>query len=162
DGKVISVRLALFAEMVKGKDWTPATLKPMGGAAGVGVAFLEATFSASTAPPEHRLHQKAARSVLKMLLPGKGADIKGQLRSRHELQAASGYVGPAANTDFEDLLQILDGELRLITPTDPEGVDPEGQSAKAVGSYYQLTHDYLVPALRDWLTRKQRETRLGR
>ena len=24
DGKVISVRLALFAEMVKGKPWTPA------------------------------------------------------------------------------------------------------------------------------------------
>src|SRR5207253_6799213 len=28
--------------------------------------------------------------------------------------------------------------------------------------YYQLTHDYLVPSLRDWLTRKQRETRRGR
>ena len=27
DGKVISVRLALFAEMVKGKPWTPATLE---------------------------------------------------------------------------------------------------------------------------------------
>ncbi len=27
DGKIISVRLALFAEMVKGKPWTPATLK---------------------------------------------------------------------------------------------------------------------------------------
>src|SRR5262249_61447494 len=27
DGKVISVRLALFAEMAKGKPWTPATLK---------------------------------------------------------------------------------------------------------------------------------------
>jgi formylglycine-generating enzyme required for sulfatase activity len=28
--------------------------------------------------------------------------------------------------------------------------------------YYQLTHDFLVPALRQWLTRKQRETRRGR
>ena len=28
--------------------------------------------------------------------------------------------------------------------------------------YYQLTHDYLVPSLRDWLTRTQRETRRGR
>ncbi len=27
--------------------------------------------------------------------------------------------------------------------------------------FYQLTHDYLVPSLRDWLTRKQRETRRG-
>jgi eukaryotic-like serine/threonine-protein kinase len=28
--------------------------------------------------------------------------------------------------------------------------------------YYQLTHDYLVPSLREWLTRKQRETKKGR
>jgi formylglycine-generating enzyme required for sulfatase activity len=27
---------------------------------------------------------------------------------------------------------------------------------------YQLTHDYLVPSLREWLTRKQQETRRGR
>jgi eukaryotic-like serine/threonine-protein kinase len=36
DGKVISVRLALFAEMVKGKPWTPATLRAVGGTEGVG------------------------------------------------------------------------------------------------------------------------------
>src|SRR5262249_29022262 len=64
DGKVISVRLALFAEMVKGKPWTPATLRQVGGTEGVGVTFLEETFSAATAPPPHRLHQKAARAVL--------------------------------------------------------------------------------------------------
>ena len=46
------VRLALFAEMVKGKPWTPATLKEVGGTEGVGVTFLEETFSAATAPPE--------------------------------------------------------------------------------------------------------------
>jgi hypothetical protein len=56
-GKVISVRLALFAEMMKGKPWAPATLEQVGGTEGVGVTFLEETFSASTAPPEHRLHQ---------------------------------------------------------------------------------------------------------
>ena len=35
DGKVVSVRLALFAEMVKGKPWTPATLREVGGTEGV-------------------------------------------------------------------------------------------------------------------------------
>src|SRR5262245_36519819 len=35
DGKVISVRLALFAEMVKGKPWTPTTLREVGGTEGV-------------------------------------------------------------------------------------------------------------------------------
>ena len=44
DGQVISIRLALFAEMVKGKSWTPATLKEVGGTQGVGVTFLEETF----------------------------------------------------------------------------------------------------------------------
>src|SRR5262249_27819745 len=44
DGKVICVRLAVFAEMVKAKSWTPATLKAVGGTEGVGVTFLEETF----------------------------------------------------------------------------------------------------------------------
>ena len=160
DGKIVSVRLALFAEMVKGKPWTRATLKEVGGTQGVGLTFLEETFSASTAPPEHRLHQKAAQSVLKALLPESGTDIKGQMRSRQKLLEASGYANRP--TDFGDLIHILDPELRLITPTDPEGSSIENQTSIPSRQYYQLTHDYLVHSLRDWLTRKQRETRRGR
>jgi serine/threonine protein kinase/formylglycine-generating enzyme required for sulfatase activity len=161
--KVISVRLVLFAEMVKGMSWTPATLKEVGGTEGVGVTFLEETFSATTTPPEHRYHQKAVRGVLKALLPESGTDIKGHMRSDAELREASGYG--SRPRDFDDLLHILDGELRLITPTDPEGKQGDGESAAPVQpgqKYYQLTHDYLVPSLRDWLTRKQKETRRGR
>jgi formylglycine-generating enzyme required for sulfatase activity len=162
DGAVISVRLALFAEMVKGKPWTPATLRQVGGTEGVGVRFLEETFSAPAAAPPHRLHQKAARAVLKALLPEPGADLKGHTRPHQELQEAAGYAGRAQ--EFADLLHILDTELRLVTPTDPEGAFAEGPAAtaRAFGPSYQLTHDYLVPALRQWLTRKQRETRQGR
>jgi formylglycine-generating enzyme required for sulfatase activity len=161
DGKVISVRLALFAEMVKGKPWTPSTLKEVGGMEGVGVTFLEETFTASTAPPQHRLHQKAAQAVLKALLPETGTAIKGSMRSQQELQEASGYASRLK--DFDDLLRILDREIRLITPTDPEGKDDTDPSTVQPGTkYYQLTHDYLVPSLRDWLTRKQKETRKGR
>jgi serine/threonine protein kinase/formylglycine-generating enzyme required for sulfatase activity len=160
NGKVISVRLALFAEMMKGKPWAPSTLKEVGGTKGVGVTFLEETFSASTAPPEHRLHQKAAQAVLKALLPETGADIKGQMRSHQELLEASGYV--SRPRDFDDLIHILDAELRLITPTDPEGSASENQATLPSGRSYQLAHDYLVHSLRDWLTRKQRETRRGR
>jgi serine/threonine protein kinase/formylglycine-generating enzyme required for sulfatase activity len=161
DGKVISVRLALFAEMVKGKPWTPATLREVGGTKGVGETFLEETFSATTAPPEHRLHQKAARAVLKALLPRSGTDIKGRMRSEGELRDASGYEGRPR--DFDDVIRMLDAELRLITPTDPEGSADDEASPRAPGQrFYQLTHDYLVPALRDWLTRKQRATLRGR
>ena len=85
DGKIICVRLALFAEMMKGKPWTPSTLKEVGGTEGIGVNFLEETFSATTAPPEHRYHQKAARAVLNALLPESGANIKGQMKSYDEL-----------------------------------------------------------------------------
>jgi hypothetical protein len=119
EGKVVSVRLALFAEMMKSRPWTPAALRAVGGAQGTGTAFLEETFSAGTAPPEHRYHQKAARAVLKALLPESSSDIKGQMRSRSELLTASGYDNHPR--DFDELIHILDSEVRLITPTDPEG-----------------------------------------
>ena len=160
DGKIISVRLALFAEMMKGKPWTPSTLREVGGTQGVGLTFLEETFSAQTAPVEHRIHQRGAQSVLKALLPETGTDIKGQMRSRQELLDASGY--PSGPGDFDDLIRILDPELRLITPTDPEGTASEGQQATPGGKYYVLAHDYLVHSLRDWLSRKQKETSRGR
>ena len=159
DGKVVSVRLALFAEMVKTKPWVPATLQDVGGTQGIGVNFLEDTFSSRDANPTHRLHQNAAREVLRALLPEVGTDIKGYMQSHSELQEVAGYQGRAE--DFHDLLRILDGELRLITPTDPEGFRSDSASDPSF-KYYQLTHDYLVPSLREWLTRKQKETRKGR
>jgi serine/threonine protein kinase/formylglycine-generating enzyme required for sulfatase activity/tetratricopeptide (TPR) repeat protein len=160
DGKLICVRLALFAEMVKGKPWTPATLRAVGGTEGVGVTFLEETFASAQANPRHRLHQKAAQAILKALLPGTGTNIKGQMRPQRELQEASGYAGRPR--DFAELIHILDSELRLITPTDPEGFGEDPATVSPGGRYFQLTHDYLVPSLREWLTRKQKETRRGR
>ncbi len=130
DGTIIPVRLALYAEMMKRKPWTPATLRQVGGTQGVGLAFLEETFSAQSAPPEHRHHQKAAQAVLKALLPESGADIKGQMRSRQELLEASGYFRPS---DFDDLIHILDPELRLITPTDPDGERMKDEGGRIPG-----------------------------
>jgi serine/threonine protein kinase/formylglycine-generating enzyme required for sulfatase activity len=174
EGRIICVRLALFAEMIKGRPWTMASLKEVGGTEGVGVTFLEETFSSSTASPKHRLHQKAARGVLNALLPESGSDIKGHMRSHAELLEASGYAARPA--EFEELIRILNSEIHLLSPTDPEGLDPaSGVSQSADGAlpeaanaerrsnrYYQLTHDYLVHSLRAWLTRKQKETRRGR
>ncbi len=164
DGKVISVRLALFAEMVKGKQWTAATLRDVGGMEGIGVTFLEETFTASTAPPEHRLHRKAVQAVLSALLPRTGVDIKGQVRSRDELLELSGYR--QAEETFGALMRILDGETRLLTPmadqADLDDHPPGAASATAGEPCYQLTHDYLVPSIREWLVRKQKETRRGR
>ena len=161
DGRVAPVRLAMFAEMVKSKPWMPATLRELGGMDGVGVKFLEETFSSARSNPNHRYHQKAAQAVLKALLPETDADIKGRMRPIDELRARSGYSDRP--DDFADLIRMLDTELHLITPVDPEGSGAEdAPSLPASGQSYQLTHDYLVHALRDWLTRKQRETIQGR
>ncbi len=159
DGKVVSVRLALFAEMVKGKPWLPRTLSDVGGTEGIGANFLEEMFGSRDANPEHLHHQQAARQVLMALLPDVGSDIKGHMRSHAELLEVSGYQDQPG--EFNDLLRILDGKLRLITPTDPEGIQTESTSDRN-SKFYQLTHDYLVRSLRVWLTRKQTETRKGR
>jgi formylglycine-generating enzyme required for sulfatase activity len=83
------------------------------------------------------------------------------MRSTTELLDASGYRNRPK--DFQDLLLILDSEIRLITPIDPvSNEDTSTRQEQAGERYYQLTHDYLVPSLRDWLTRKQRETKEGR
>ena len=53
------------------------TLSQVGGTAGLGVTFGEETLMPSTAPAAHRQHLKAARALLRSLLPEAGSDIKG-------------------------------------------------------------------------------------
>ncbi len=178
DGRVIPVRLTLLAEMLRHREWTPATLRDLGGFEGIGERFLEETFSAPTAPPAHRTHQRAAQAVLKALLPEPSSDLKGRMRPASALRQAAGYVDRPA--EFAELMDLLDNELRMVTPVNPSAVGAgaaanradqgaatppaEGGLATHGGeeTYYQLTHDYLVPPVRQWLTRKQRGTWRGR
>ena len=162
-GKIIPVRLSLLAEMLKAEPWIPQTLKRLGGFQGMGVRFLEQAFGAGARNPEHRLYRRAARAILKSLLPEAGLDIKGQMTSRRELAVLAGYV--ESSRRFERLFEILDGELHLVTPTE---FDSPLESASGTGepasreAYYQLSHDYLVASLREWLTQEQRQTWRGR
>jgi serine/threonine protein kinase len=160
-GKLVCVRLTLFVEMMMGKAWTVATLKEVGGTERIGVTFLEEAFISAPKSPSHKMHREAAQAVLKALLPAIGTDIMGHMRSYDELLNASGYL--QHSEQFDTLLRILDGELRLITPTDPGKTGDDITAGRVpAGKYYQLTHDYLVPALREWLTRKQKGTFRGR
>lgn len=159
DHKIVCVRLALFAEMVKDKPWSLAFLSQAGGLEGIGEAFLEDVFARGSAPPGHRLHAAAARVVLRALLPEEGVEIKGHLRTDAELRERCGYSHRPR--DFESLLALLDAKLHLISPIDG-GSQALAGDAPETARCYQLTHDYLVPSLRAWLTRKQRETRRGR
>jgi len=60
EDNVISVRLSLFADMLKTRPWTLKSLSDMGGASGVGVTFLEETFSGKAAPPAAAAPDSAA------------------------------------------------------------------------------------------------------
>src|SRR5207244_493119 len=60
---------------------------------------------------------------------------------------------------LDELVHLLDVETRLITPTAPLGTEA---ASPGKATHYQLTHDYLVPPLRAWLTMRQRETLRGR
>ncbi len=90
EGRVVPVRLSIFAEMMKDKLWTPESLQQIGGAAGVGVTFLNKSFSPASAYSKHRMHADAARRVLEALLPEADSEIKGNTRAGEELLAVSG------------------------------------------------------------------------
>lgn len=156
DGKVVPVKLSLFADTMKGRDWTPNSLKDIGGIEGVGLVFLNEAFSSKYSKPEFRQHEQAAQQILAQLLPPKGSDIKGVFKSEYDLRTTSEYSDKPQ--EFESLLNILDRRLRLITPSN---VNNQPESSR-LGTYYQLTHDYLVPSIREWLTRHKRTTSRGR
>ena len=54
---------------------------------------------------------------------------------------ASGYA--SRPRDFDDLIRILDAELRLITPTDPEGSERRTTRRRAAGRTILPTHPRL-------------------
>jgi WD40 repeat protein len=179
--RVVPVRLALFAAMAKDRPWTPATLTAIGGAEGIGVAFLDEQLGAAAANPRHRMLSMPARAALDALLPRSASDLKGNRRSRSELAGVAGL--PRDSRDLDDLLGILDNELRLITRTKADPADgaaaargaavdhsvyelaPSGGAHEAgpgaAEDRYQLAHDYWVPILREWLGKLRRETPEG-
>ncbi len=111
--------------------------------------------SQASPPPESR----PGRSE-EPCCPRRGTDIKGQMRSRQELAGGIRLCRPAQG------LRRPDPHPRQRASPDhahrPGGSGDDQSTVSPGGRYYQLTHDYLVHSLRDWLTRKQRETRRGR
>lgn len=157
--RIICVRLALFADLMSSRPWTIAEFEAVGGARGVGVKFLEDKFGPH-APVIYRTQRAAAQRVLAALLPPAGSALRGQMRTVEQLRASA----ELEERSFQSLLRLLDEDLKLITPTTPTGgtgeVTNSGQG-NATAQYYQLTHDYLVPALGQWLTAELRRTRRG-
>lgn len=164
-GRVVCVRLVVLAELVRQREWEPRTLQELGGAEGAGVAYLESVFEGRGANPALRMQSEAARRLLRVMLPAGQLVIRGSARTLEELRAASGLG--LGDGRFEQLMNVLDRDLRLLTPIDSE-LDAEAAAgvnsgeSRVTGSRYQLTHDFLVPSIHAWLSRRQRETLRGR
>ncbi|MEM7557907.1 MAG: serine/threonine-protein kinase, partial [Planctomycetota bacterium] len=152
-GKVFPVYLALFLQMMQAKSWRPQTLQELGGIEGVGVKFLQETFG-KLAPARYRVHAEAAQRVLGALVPADSL-IRGKPKSASELCQAADFVG--REEDFQEVLSFLDRELRLLTV-----VEAPARAADAYEKHYQLTHDYLVPCIAQWLDQLRKNSWRGR
>ncbi|MEL6107930.1 MAG: SUMF1/EgtB/PvdO family nonheme iron enzyme, partial [Planctomycetota bacterium] len=164
DGRVICVQLALLTEMLKGRTWESTGGIFDDGGADLGMRFFDETFDSESAPRRIRMHAEGSRRVLRCLLPELGSPIKGALRTEQELFDASGYID---RETFRQLVSLLDRELHLITPTD-RGDDASTASSgsdSAVSSHsttgYQLTHDFLITPIRQWIDYHSQATPQG-
>lgn len=163
ENQIICVHLVLFAEMFRHRPWTIADLKSVGGVEGTGEKFLEATFGPHSFDKRFRMQRESAKRVLQTLLPALGTDIRGAMKPEHELISAARMQHSPEH--FRELINSLDGRLKLITRTDPDTSDnpiPDSPNRPGQTVFYQLTHDYLVPSIRSWLMREKKSTRSGR
>ena len=152
NGRVVSVHLALLALILKDRDWSTTSDLFRDGGTGMGVRFLEETFHAQTATPRIQRLATGCEKVLAKLLPSPGSDIKGGIQTEDDLRQAAGDEAER----FRETLSLLDGELHLITPTEKRG----GELSEGVG--YQLTHDFLIAPIRQWVELRNRTTKAGR
>lgn len=159
NSQVVPVRLSLFAETIKSKPWTIGAFRSLGGADGVGMAFLDESLGEGSLRLTNPESRRAAAEVLRRLLPDANAELRGKARQWSELRDISGLTD---DRDFANLIRTLDSDLRLLTPVDSNVADAADQPLAPAEREYQLTHDYLVPTIRHWLDRKEHESRSGR
>lgn len=164
-GRLQPVHIALFSEMVKNKPWTPSTLRELGGIQGLEVSFLEERLAGASAHPLLRAHQPVVERILKELLPVDGTVIKPPACAKSVLMER--LEGVASEDLLSKLLQLIDTEVRLITPTSNvnssvSGVSGSVSQSGSADPTYQLTHDHLVLTIRRWLDSRSMSTRAGR
>ena len=153
EGRCVPVRLMMFAEMMKNRDWSPEVLDSLGGLDGLGIQFFEQILGEGSPGNFSGSESKIARDILGALLPGDEVDIKGAMQGLEKLRKRMDRADESA---FASVLRKLDQEFRLITPVLVPTMDGIN------GQHYILAHDYLVASLRKWLVIKKGETSEGR
>lgn len=161
DGRVICVQLALLAEMMKSRAWENGMDLFSDGGTSIGTKFLDETFDSENSSRRIRIHNEGAHRILRAILPEAGSRIKGAVLSEEELFNVSGYRDRAF---FKQLVAILDRELHLITPTDraDASVSDESSVSDSALTGYQLTHDFLIAPIRQWVEYRNRTSKAGK
>lgn len=157
DPAILPIQLMLLALLARRETWDDAGLKRLDRAPDLVRALLDQTFCASAAPPEFGEHEKAARLVLRSLLPPDLPNSAGRGRTGSELLSASGYAAEPAR--FASLMAILIDELSLVS--DLSGDDRRGHSDEPSSGErsYDITNDFLIEPLRNWLAQPLTTTR---
>ncbi len=152
DGRVSPFRLAMFAEVFKNVFWTRAGLRRIGGGQGAGVAALRSAFSSSSSHRNYCRYYQAARAVLAELCPPSTSHRAEHSCENQRLLEVSGCVN--SPREFEELMSILNHRLRLISLVDADEESGENVSGirQAPRRFYRLSHDYLVPVVREWVS----------
>lgn len=178
EGRYISVRISLFAEMFKNRNWSVQSLQETGGTLGIGRMLLKEVFDSSLAPALNRKYRIQSKELLRALLPPIGTEIKGHSKTAEELSVVT--TVPVGSEEFRELLHLLNQDLKLITPCEStelkkreigvlardlesrsEGLSLPLTASSELNVEYQLAHDYLVPSLREWLAEDLEKSKKG-
>ena len=158
--RIVSVRLAMYAQLVEDQPWTPQTAKHYPPKNEV-FQILRKMFRKGHENKRYYRHKPAVMIVLSSLL---GEDVKGAACPEETLRQAAGYAQRPA--DWKDLIAILNTELRLITSTEPSEDGSHDQAAPSSSDdggrkLFQLTHDHVVRQTREWVRYEKAKTWRG-
>lgn len=178
EGYVVCMQLVLFAELVRDKTWDASTIGKIGGKDGIGETLLESTLSNARSNRKFNSQVDLVKTILSELLPQVGSPIRENSVSLIDLSNA--VERRPDDPEFQSAISLLETDLKLITavefqetnverPLDNSnsvGNEDETNEPDHVATYncvnYQLTHDYLVSPIRNWLVRKSKESWKGR
>ena len=155
NGKVSNIVLSLFAEIFKEANWDQSVFATDARPESIGVSYLEQVIDSSAANPLVLSHPREIESILSALLPVEGVEIREHNVTVLKLQEVAGID---SEQRLSELINILDRELRLISPVDSIHLSAKEESP---ARRYQLSHDFLVPSIRKWKARKHDESWRG-
>ena len=155
DSKVNCVHLSVFAKIAQDREWTASELQRLGGLKGAGVRYLDDVLGGVR---NNETQDRMVRSILQQLLPASDMNIKGTSHTSDQLR--SSISGDFSEPVFRQSLERLEKDLGLISVV--ESAEEEFENEQPDEYNYRLTHDFLVAPIREWLDRRQQETRSGR